>query len=139
MLHLTKHHGLGNDFLVALAADNVDLTPSPIDAREWCDRRRGLGADGLIYALDPAEAENDACMVLLNADGSEAEISGNGIRCIGKYVYDHGLTRSTEISIETSESVRCLEVEIGQGHVSGDFDVVVELIDLEVLFADLGP
>ena len=82
MLRLTKHHGLGNDFLVALDALNPELVPDPEVARAVCDRRTGIGADGLIYALAPAEPGNDACMVLLNSDGSEAEISGNGIRCL---------------------------------------------------------
>ena len=85
VLHLTKHHGLGNDFLVALAADNPDLVPDPArGARAVRPPHRASGADGLLYALAPSEPEHDACMVLLNSDGSEAEISGNGIRCLGQ-------------------------------------------------------
>ena len=78
-LTLTKHHGLGNDFLVAFDPDVDDL---PELARRLCDRRRGLGADGLLIA-EPAEGY-DARMTLYNADGSRAEISGNGIRCFAQ-------------------------------------------------------
>jgi diaminopimelate epimerase len=83
---LTKHHGLGNDFLVALAADNPGIEPDPELAVHLCDRRRGMGADGLIYGLDPQDPAHDCEMVLLNSDGSAAEISGNGIRCLGQAI-----------------------------------------------------
>ena len=74
---LTKHHGLGNDFLVLLAS--LDGLDGPSLARRWCDRRRGVGADGLLLG-EPADGFS-ARMVLYNADGSRAEMSGNGIRC----------------------------------------------------------
>jgi diaminopimelate epimerase len=78
-MKLTKHHGLGNDFLVAVFPD-VDLGPR--DAVAWCDRHRGIGADGLLIATrhDGAHAR----MTLWNADGSRAEMSGNGIRCFAQ-------------------------------------------------------
>lgn len=82
-LSLTKHHGLGNDFLVVLDGGVED----PADmARQLCDRRTGVGADGLIIA-EPAD-EYDARMVLHNADGSRAEMSGNGIRCFAQALAD---------------------------------------------------
>jgi diaminopimelate epimerase len=78
---LTKHHGLGNDFLVVFDPPSGDL---PGLARRLCDRRRGIGADGLLVATD---AEGYAArMVLYNADGSRAEMSGNGIRCFAQAV-----------------------------------------------------
>lgn len=80
-LELTKHHALGNDFLVAFEPPPCDL---PALARRLCDRRRGIGADGLLVAT--AEAGYDARMVLYNADGSRAEMSGNGIRCFAQAV-----------------------------------------------------
>ena len=89
LLRLTKHHGLGNDFLVALESLNPGLVPDPDLARSICDRRLGIGADGLLLSLDPAESTDDSCMVLLNADGSEAEISGNGIRCLAQALLRH--------------------------------------------------
>ena len=116
MLRLTKHHGLGNDFLVALDALNPELVPDPEVARQVCDRRLGVGADGLIYALAPAEAGHDACMVLLNADGSEAEISGNGIRCLGQALLRQAGRHEGDLRIETAGGVRDLHT------VRGDSD-----------------
>lgn len=83
-LSLTKHHGLGNDFLVVFepAADAIDDLPSL--ARALCDRRTGIGADGLLVA-EPAEGYA-AQMTLFNADGSHAEMSGNGIRCFAQAI-----------------------------------------------------
>jgi diaminopimelate epimerase len=83
-IHLTKHHALGNDFLVLLgvpdrSASGADLADL---ARRLCDRRRGVGADGLLIA-EPAEGYT-ARMTLFNADGSRAEMSGNGIRCLAQ-------------------------------------------------------
>jgi diaminopimelate epimerase len=80
-LTLTKHHGLGNDFLVVFHPQVSDL---PALARRLCDRRRGVGADGLLVGGD--EPGFDASMVLYNADGSRAEMSGNGIRCFAQAV-----------------------------------------------------
>jgi len=80
-LSLTKHHGLGNDFLVAFEPAVADL---PALARALCDRRRGVGADGLL--IGSSEPGFDARMVLYNADGSRAEMSGNGIRCFAQAV-----------------------------------------------------
>lgn len=80
-LTLTKHHGLGNDFLVAFDPGVADL---PALARRLCDRRRGVGADGLLVA-ERVEGY-DARMTLFNADGSRAEMSGNGIRCFAQAV-----------------------------------------------------
>ncbi|MFV2039560.1 MAG: diaminopimelate epimerase, partial [Acidimicrobiales bacterium] len=79
-MHLTKHHGLGNDFLVALV-DEVPANGADL-ARSLCQRRRGVGADGLIFGTPAADA--DLAMTFFNADGSGAEISGNGIRCLAQ-------------------------------------------------------
>ena len=80
---LTKHHGLGNDFLV-VHEPGLDADELSERARSWCDRRRGIGADGLLVAT-PADGYA-AQMTLFNADGSRAEISGNGIRCFAQAV-----------------------------------------------------
>ena len=109
MLRLTKHHGLGNDFLVALVADNPGLAPDPAVARALCDRHRGLGADGLLYGLAGSEGA-DLRMVLLNADGSEAEISGNGIRCLGQaWLRSEGRTEG-EVVVDSGAGRRHLRV-----------------------------
>ncbi|MCC6225900.1 MAG: diaminopimelate epimerase [Microthrixaceae bacterium] len=110
-IRLTKHHGLGNDFLVALVPQPEDV---PIDAdlaRHVCDRRRGIGADGLLYgiATDGSEAEvPDLQMVLLNSDGSRAEISGNGLRCLGQAVLRSRGVRKGELSVATDAGIRDL-------------------------------
>lgn len=97
-MKFTKMHGLGNDFIVVAGEralpDNADRL-----AVEWCNRYFGIGADGLVYILPSAKA--DFRMRIINSDGSEAEQCGNAIRCVAKYVYDHGLTDQTEMTIET--------------------------------------
>ena len=90
-MRLTKHHGLGNDFVIALEEVNGPLHGDAALARALCDRRRGIGADGLIIGSRPAAGATgpdgkhiDVVMQLWNADGSGAEMSGNGIRCLGQ-------------------------------------------------------
>ncbi len=83
---LTKHHGLGNDFLIAVSP-TVDLGPD--DAVRLCDRKRGIGADGLISAARAGEDPSRWAMTLWNADGSRAAVSGNGLRCLGQALVLH--------------------------------------------------
>ncbi len=111
-IRLTKHHGLGNDFLIAVdpGLDGAEL-PTAGNARAWCDRRTGIGADGLLLATP--ETGGRWRMVLWNADGSRAEISGNGIRCLGQAVVDHlQLDRSVDqdLVVETDAGTRRLTV-----------------------------
>ena len=107
-LTLTKHHGLGNDFLVALEHDNRGLRPSADLARRWCDRHRGVGADGLIFAMDPTVPGADVEMILFNADGSVAEISGNGIRCLGQAVLRARGAHGGDVTIDSGAGRRLL-------------------------------
>jgi diaminopimelate epimerase len=110
-LRLGKFHGLGNDFLVALETENPDLVPDAELARSLCNRRTGVGADGLIFGM--ASSVADLEMVLINSDGSPAEISGNGIRCL---VHAHLRSTSatphdtalpgTGISVDTPGGIR---------------------------------
>ncbi|MGI9579255.1 MAG: diaminopimelate epimerase, partial [Microthrixaceae bacterium] len=122
MTELSKYHGLGNDFLVAMAADNAGLYPDRDLAVRLCDRRRGIGADGLIFGLDPDDPANDAQMVLLNSDGSAAEISGNGIRCLGQAMLRARYPEGTQpevghaLRIETAGGLRTLVVTGGDIH-----------------------
>lgn len=112
-LTLTKHHGLGNDFLIAIDPPTI-LTSA--HAMDWCDRHRGVGADGLIIATLPSPgAEHDWDMVLYNADGSRAEISGNGIRCLGQALADHLGLGQTELSVSTDAGVRLLQIDAAEG------------------------
>jgi diaminopimelate epimerase len=80
---LSKHEGLGNDFLVLFDDQPLPRLPWSVLAQRWCDRRRGVGADGLLVGLTgPREDSADLGMALFNADGGRAEMSGNGIRCL---------------------------------------------------------
>jgi diaminopimelate epimerase len=108
-LTLTKHHGLGNDFLVVFhppSGDDDDLAQL---ARRVCDRRRGIGADGLL--IGETEPEHSARMILFNADGSRAEMSGNGIRCFAQALaMRRGDRLPTTMRILSDAGTRVVEV-----------------------------
>ena len=113
-MHLSKHHGLGNDFLVLL---RDDVVPMPHDvaaalATRLCHRTRGIGADGLLIGGPPVRRlACDLQMWLYNADGSRAEMSGNGIRCLAQAVLrDRGITEAT-LAISTDGGLRRVDVE----------------------------
>ena len=100
MIEFTKMHGLGNDFVLVDAMQGAPAEEKlPGLAKALCDRRFGVGADGLILVL-PSRAA-DFRMRILNADGSEAEMCGNGIRAFAKFVYERGYTRAREMEVET--------------------------------------
>ena len=105
-MRLTKHHGLGNDFLILLDADGSHAV-SPATARALCDRRTGVGADGLLRAAAPAAGSDAvATMQLFNADGSLAEMSGNGIRCLAQALLRAGWAAGPEVPIDTAAGRR---------------------------------
>lgn len=115
MLPFTKLHGLGNDYVyVDCFAHPMPRDPAAL-ARAVSDRHRGVGGDGLILICPSQRA--DARMRMYNADGSESEMCGNGIRCVAKYVYDHGLVRKPRLSIETGRGVLTLDLEIDRDRV----------------------
>jgi diaminopimelate epimerase len=97
-MNFTKMHGLGNDFIIVTGESKLPEQASEL-AIKLCNRFFGIGADGLVYILPSEKA--DFMMRIMNSDGSEAEQCGNAIRCVSKYVYDHGMIGQTEISIET--------------------------------------
>ncbi len=114
-MRFTKMHGAGNDYVyVNCFEEPVPDNPAEV-ARKVSDRHFGIGGDGLIL-ICPSEAA-DAKMRMFNADGSEAEMCGNGVRCVAKYVYDHGICTSETLRIETGRGVLTLEVEAGDGRV----------------------
>lgn len=107
-LNLTKHHGLGNDFLVLLGDQGLDAADLPAVARSLCDRHRGIGADGLLSAVRGTGAV--ATMLLHNADGGRAEMSGNGIRCLGQALVGAGWAEAGGFCVNTAAGERWLEV-----------------------------
>jgi diaminopimelate epimerase len=114
-MRFTKMQGAGNDYVyVDCFAAPVPKNPSDV-ARRISDRRFGVGGDGLIL-ICPSERA-DAEMRMFNADGSAAEMCGNGIRCVAKYVYDHGLCRRETLRIESGGDVRTLELTVAGGKV----------------------
>jgi diaminopimelate epimerase len=115
---LAKHHGLGNDFLVVLDERNDGSVDVGGDTARWlCDRRRGLGADGLIHGAAPSDEQAghgiDVVMHLYNSDGSRAEMSGNGIRCLGHAVARHRGLDTGAIDVLTDAGRRPLAVSPG--------------------------
>jgi len=104
-VHLTKLHATGNDFLVALAPG-----PEPGVAAALCDRHRGVGADGLLV-LGPGSDGSDATMTLYNADGSTAEMSGNGIRCLAWVAVNEGRAPGDELVVDTGGGRRRVELD----------------------------
>ncbi|MCE3200520.1 diaminopimelate epimerase [Paenibacillus sonchi] len=97
-MEFTKMHGLGNDFIIVFGEQELPGNASEL-AVTLCNRFFGIGADGLVYIL-PSE-RGDYMMRIMNSDGTEAEQCGNAIRCVSKYVYEHGLVSSEQIVIET--------------------------------------
>ena len=111
-MHFTKMHGLGNDYLYVYGEVPPDVEDLSI---RLSDRHFGAGSDGMIY-ISPSEVA-DFKMRIFNADGSEAMMCGNGIRCVGKYVYEKGLTTRTTLAIETLSGVKSLDLQVEDGVV----------------------
>jgi diaminopimelate epimerase len=130
-LTLTKHHGLGNDFLVVFEPEVVDLAAL---ARKLCDRRRGIGADGLLVGTPAPIGSGDgaasasqpaATMVLYNADGSRAEMSGNGIRCFAQAISRRSGGSLAPITVYTDAGVRRVELA-----ANGAVDTILATVDM---------
>ena len=120
-MKFTKMHGCGNDYVY------VDCTKKELDNPEQVaikvsDRHFGIGSDGLILIKSSDRA--DFFMDMYNADGSRGKMCGNGIRCVGKYVYDFGLTDKTEVKIDTLSGIKTLKLNVENGVVS---TVVVDM------------
>lgn len=111
-MHFTKMHGLGNDYLYVYGdvPENIEEL-----AQKLSERHFGAGADGMIY-ISPSEIA-DFKMRIFNADGSEAKMCGNGIRCVGKYVYDKGYTDKSHLTIETLSGIKALDLQFSGGKV----------------------
>ena len=115
-MKFTKMHGAGNDYVYINGFEERIDDPAAL-ARFVSDRHFGVGSDGLILILPSRSA--DVRMRMFNADGSEAEMCGNGVRCVAKFAYDHGLVAATTIRVETGAGVLPLDLELdGDGRVA---------------------
>jgi len=135
IMRLTKHHGLGNDFVIALEEVNGPLHGDATLARQLCDRRRGLGADGFIVGAKPASGITapdgrpiDVVMHLWNADGSRAEMSGNGIRCLGQALAMARDDHEATYAIATDGGYRALVVHDDAAHRLATVSVTMGLV-----------
>ena len=111
-MRFTKMHGLGNDYLYVYGEVPENIEELSIKLSE---RHFGAGSDGMIYICSSEVA--DFKMRIFNADGSEAKMCGNGIRCVGKYVYDKGYTDKTNLDIETLSGIKKLSLTVSNGKV----------------------
>jgi diaminopimelate epimerase len=112
-MKFTKMHGIGNDYVYVSTFDQS----APADPRALAiavsDRHFGIGADGLIL-IGPSERA-DARMRMFNADGSESEMCGNGVRCVAKYIHDHDIAKKPRVMVETGRGVLTLDLEVAKG------------------------
>ena len=102
-MRFTKMHGCGNDYIYVNCMEHMLENPGEV-SKIVSDRHMGIGSDGLI--------------LIYNADGSRAEMCGNGIRCVAKYVYDRKLTDKTQISVDTKAGIKYLDLTLEDGKVS---------------------
>ena len=127
-LNFTKMHGIGNDYVYVNCFKNKIEQPEKI-SQYVSDRHKGIGADGLIL-IAPSEVA-DCQMRIFNADGSEGNMCGNGIRCVAKYVYESGMVQKEELMIETKSGIRQLFLKIR--------DDIVEEVAVDMGLARLTP
>lgn len=113
-LHFYKMQGIGNDYVYVNCFENNVEDPSAL-AKRVSDRHFGIGSDGLILVMPSKEA--DVRMRMFNADGGEGKMCGNGIRCVGKLVYETGICRSETLTVETMSGIKTLRLYLKDGHV----------------------
>lgn len=127
-VHFTKMHGAGNDYIyVNTLLYNI---PDPAEAaRQWSAPHTGIGSDGLVLIGESKMPEADFSMRIFNADGSEAMMCGNASRCIGKYLYEKGITDKTEIRLLTLSGIKVLRLLVNHGKVES---VTVDMLEPEL-------
>ena len=130
-MQFTKWQGCGNDFIVLDALDGIYRDYAPM-AQKLCDRHYGIGADGIL-AIEPSD-KADFRMRVINADGSEAEMCGNGIRCVSRYLYDNKLTVKKEFQMETGAGILVPKIMEEGGKVTG---VRVDMGEPRLLAAEI--
>lgn len=114
-MRFTKMHGCGNDYVYVDCVNQTVADPNKTSIFV-SDRHFGIGSDGLI-CIHPSDTA-DFRMAMYNADGSEGMMCGNGIRCVAKFVYDHGMTDKTQISVETKSGIKYLDLTVEDGKVT---------------------
>lgn len=132
-------HGAGNDYIYVDTTANDICNPEE-KAIRWSDRHKGIGSDGLVLICKPTTPEADYRMRIFNADGSEAMMCGNASRCIGKYLYERGLTDKTEIKLETLSGIKTLMLHLdseGKTVESVTVDMLEPLTENHRQYADL--
>jgi len=115
-MKFTKLHGAGNDYVYVNLFEEIVENPEEA-AKIVSDRHFGIGSDGLIL-IGPSD-KADVRMHMYNADGSRGKMCGNGVRCVGKYAYDHGLAKKDVITVETDAGIKILEMQIENGKAVG--------------------
>ena len=128
MIHFTKMHGAGNDYIY-VDSSLFNIEDPAAAAVAWSDRHKGIGSDGLVLIGRSERPDADFTMRIFNADGSEARMCGNASRCIGKYVFEKGLTRKTDIRLLTLSGIKTLKLNVRDGHVE---DVTVDMGEPEL-------
>ena len=131
----TKMHGCGNDYIYVNAMRHPITAPATA-AIKWSDRHKGIGSDGLILIDRSPVPEADFSMRIFNADGSEAMMCGNASRCIGKYLYERGITNATTIRLLTLSGIKTLQLHLADGQVETvTVDMGEPVLEDESLFA----
>ena len=136
-MKFTKMHGAGNDYIYINCFEE-DIVPEEMieDIIAMSDRHKGIGGDGVIFIV-PSKAA-DARMRMFNADGSEGKMCGNGIRCVGKYVYEHDISHNNPLKIETASGIKTLNLEVVQGKVETvTVDMGSPILDPKLIPVDL--
>ncbi|MBM9549081.1 diaminopimelate epimerase [Leptospira sp. 201903074] len=132
-INFTKMEGIGNDYVYIDATKN-DIRLSPEQIQKLSDRNFGIGGDGVIFIRNSKTGEFQ--MDMYNSDGSSSEMCGNGVRCVGKFVFDHGLTKNQKPTIETGKGVLTLDLKTG---TSGKVEMVTVDMGEPILKPSLVP
>ena len=136
-MKFTKMHGIGNDYIYINGFEG-DIVPEEMieEIVAMSDRHKGIGGDGVIFIMPSDKA--DARMRMFNADGSEGKMCGNGIRCVGKYIYEHDISHNNPLKIETASGIKTLNLEVAQGKVeSVTVDMGSPILDPKLIPVDL--
>src|SRR4051794_11359390 len=133
-MKFTKMHGIGNDYVYVNGFAETVADPNAV-ARKVSDRHTGIGGDGLILILPSDKA--DVRMRMFNVDGSEGEMCGNGVRCVAKYAYDHGLSKNNPLHVETGRGVLTIALVVDNGKVqSATVNMGEPILDLPAIPVD---